>query len=248
MLGHTLFLAAATLAWADEPKTEVTDYTAFSKLLHKLVTANLPKETETRSNWGQTVPIPDRLVLRNVKRTYVKVGDHLELPHGSWKRMKAWMDDPAKDVQVRVRDFKKNGAKPFRLSLDSQAAVHAEGELQQWSKGLRLLNIVAQADARFDLAVECNVQVALKTEVFPPQLAIVPNIVDCKVTLKEFALKRVNNVVLDAETAKDIGNELKEYLQQLITILEPDLKKRINEAVTEGLKSGKGPSLKELLR
>ena len=96
--------------------------------------------------------------------------------------------------------------------------------------------------------MECDVDVSLKTDVFPPQILIGTNIVECKVTLKEFAVKKVNNVVLDDETAKAAGKELKEYLQGLITIVEPAVKTRINAAVADSLKSGKGPSLTELLK
>jgi hypothetical protein len=232
----------------EKPKESAKDYSEFSKLLHKLVTANVKKEVEDRSNWGHTIPLPDKLFFKKAQRTIIKVGDKLEVPHGPWTRMKAWIDDPAKDVTIQVRDFKKIDGKTLRLSLDAQASIHGEAERKRWSKGLVLFNLLVQADARFAVSLECDVKVTFKTEKFPPELLIEPKLVECKLTLNEFALRQINNVKLDDNLAKDAGNELKSYLQGLLTVSEPFVKQRINDAIVAGLKDNKGPSILELIK
>jgi hypothetical protein len=231
-----------------EPKPAPRDYSDFSRLLHKLVIANAPKEMENRSQWGPSIPLPNKLLLKNAKRTFVKVGDRLEVPHGLWQRSRAWIDDPAKDVQIQVRDFKKSDGKTLRLSLDAQASIHGEAERQRWNKGLSLFHVQVQADATFTMAMECDIVVSFKTDKFPPQLIVEPKIVECKLTLKEFLPRQLNNLKLEDDQAREVGNELKAYLQQLLTLSEPTLKQRIQEAIIQGLKDNKGPSVLDLLK
>ena len=228
-------------------KEKAKDFSDFSKLLHRLVVAKAPKMVENRDQWGQTIPIPEKLRLPNAKRTYVKVGDHLELPDGSWRRTRVWLDDPAKDIVIVVRDFKKSDAKNFRLSLDAQAAIHSEGELQRWTKGLLLLNVSAQADALFTMNMEVDVAVSFKTDVFPPALVVEPKVAECKLVIKEFAVKKIANVQIEGPLVTDLNNQMREYLQQLLTLSEPMVKTQINDVITEGLRDGKGPSILELL-
>ena len=147
-----------------------------------------------------------------------------------------------------MRDFKKTDAGTLRLSLDAQASIHGEAERKRWSKGILLFNLLLQADATFDMALDCDVAISFKTEKFPPQLVIEPKIIECKLTLKEFVPRRVNNFKLEDAQAREVGNELKSYLQQLLTANESMIKQRINEAIVEGLKDDKGPSVLELMK
>jgi len=234
---------------ADQPKTEVKDYTELSKLLHRVVTANVQKEVENRSQWGKTIPFPPKLLLPNAKkRTVVRVGDHDELPHGPWRRLKVWIDDPASDVTIRVRDFVKIDAKTYRLSLEAQASVHGEGEAQRWVNGLMLARVQAQADCKFGLAMDCDVAVKLKTDVFPPEVIIEPKVAECKIAIKEFVIRKIGDVQLEGDLFKDLGIDLRAYLQQLATTFEPQIRQRINDGVAQGLREGKGPNLLELLK
>src|SRR4051812_31645525 len=101
MFGKLTFFATALLilaaSWtsADEPAKEpAKDYTEFSKLLHKMVVAQVPKYVEDNSGWGGTIPIPDKLRLPRLPRTRIKVGDREELPHGLWRKLRVTIDDP----------------------------------------------------------------------------------------------------------------------------------------------------------
>jgi hypothetical protein len=233
----------------EPPKTEVKDYTEFSKLLHKMVTADAPREKENRSQWGKTIPIPPRLRLPNAKRTIVRVGDHDEVPNGPWRRLKVWMDDPVKDVVIRVRDFDKVDNKSFRLVLDAYAPVHAEGEAQRWVNGILLARVQAQADAAFALSMNVDVPVKLNTNVFPPEVIIEPKVAECKVVVKEFLIRKIGDVQIEGDIVKDaLGIDLREYVQQLATTYEPQVKERINDAIAKTLRDGKGPNVLELLK
>jgi len=248
-LGGFFFLVAlATINFAAEdpkvsPGDPSKDYSEFSRLLQKLVVAGAPREVKENFNWGQTIPIPEKLRLPGL-RVRIKVGDHEELPHGLWKRMRVWLEDPVKDVQIQVKDFKKNADNIYRLSLDAQALIHGQAEINQWQKGLSLVNGMVQVDATLGMSMDCDVAVSLQTKVFPPELKIEPRVAQCKLILKDFNLKDVSfrrlGKVLEGEKAREVGNELKGFLQGLLTQHEAEVKEQVNQAIAQSIREGKG--------
>ncbi len=233
LAGAAAWLALALPAAGADDKPE---YAEFAKLIHQAFVAQAPKEYEDRSAWGKTIPIPDRLRFPRLRRTVVKVGDRMELPHGTWKRTKVWIDDPNKDVKLVVRDVRKIDAKTARVSVEATVNLHGEREWKKWEKGLSLFGLTAQADAVVAVALECDVAITLNTSKFPPELVVEPKVIDCKLELKDFAPRRVGRVFVEAE----IDDELKAVLNDMLRAYEPGVKERANKAIAKGLKEGKG--------
>src|SRR5438067_7323828 len=106
-----LVFVPSALSAGEKTPTKI-DYAEFSKLVHHIVVKSLPKQFADTSGWGQTIPIPPKLSLPNLRK-YVKVGDKLELPHGAWRRFKGSMEDPVKNLKINVKDFKALDDKTF---------------------------------------------------------------------------------------------------------------------------------------
>ena len=222
-----------------ESKTDAKsdqDYTEFSKLVHKFVVGQTPKEFEHRDGWGGTIPLPDtRLPLPNL-RTYLKDADNkVVLPHGAWKKVKLKLDDPAKDIKIQVKEFKNIDAKTYRLVLDADVALRADGEWQQWQKGLMLLGVGVQTDAFINLAVGCDVGVALNFSKVPPEVDISPKITDLALDLRDIR-GRSGPIFTDEKMKSDI----KGLLRGAVKLFEPQVKDLANQAILQGLKDGKG--------
>ncbi len=245
----TIYLAvlgiAATLAAGDEPATNDAkpDLPEFSKLIHQIVVSQVPKVYEDTSGWGQTVPMPAKLRLPNL-RTKIKVGDKWELPHGLWRKVRVRLPNPAKDINIVVRDLKRVTGKTFRLSLDADAAFRAEIDGQHWQKGLDLVGFTGLADAKIGLFLECDVAVTFDTKKFPPDVKIDPKVVTLKMELQDFTLRQVSmrrlGQVLEGDRAREVGNQVKGALQDLIRSYEPKAKDYANQAIAKSLKEGKG--------
>ena len=105
--------------------------------VHRAVAANVPRQYEDLSEWGATIPAPAAVRFPRLKRTVIKVGDRYEVPHGTWKRTKVWLEEPAKDLRIRVPEVRRVGKQTTRLRVEATAAVRAERERQQWVKGVR---------------------------------------------------------------------------------------------------------------
>src|SRR5262249_47412059 len=134
--------AAFSLAAASQPgkKGNAGNYSELGQLIQKMVAADFPKVYEQDTNWGKTIPMPDKLSLPRL-RTRIKVGNRDELPHGMWNKIKAWVEDPNRDLTVGVRNFESGKQGSYRLTLEIDARMGGEMELQRWQKGLLLLNV-----------------------------------------------------------------------------------------------------------
>src|SRR5262249_32900648 len=147
---------------------------------------------EDESGWGQTIPIQpgERLPLPKL-RTIIKKGDKLEAPHGLWRKVKAWMTDPAKDLQIQVRDLKALDGSTYRVTLEAEADLRTWTGAQHGQKGLALIGFIAEADAKVNLYLECDVALSLDGKKFPPAFKVEPKVSTLKIDLKDMTLRSV---------------------------------------------------------
>jgi hypothetical protein len=221
---------------------EKLDYAELSRLIHQGVVAQVPRQVEDRAEWGKTVPITSDVRFPRLARVKVKVGDREEYPHGLWKKTKVWMDDPAKDVQIQVRDFKVGERGTFQLGIDVTAAVHGEHEWKPWQKGFALPGLTVQADAKVFLALECEVGVTFDFTKLPPDVKVQPKVLKPRVDLQEFDLLRLGNkiITVEGDRVRDLGIELKDVLQTYIRSQEAEVQRQLNQALEKSVKDGKG--------
>ncbi len=250
LLGSALLLAPLFALADDVPskKTDETpakkndkDYAEFSKLVHGIVVSRTPKEYEHKDGWGATIPLEGRLPLPNL-RTYLKDGDKVVLPHGAWKKVKLKLDDPNKDIKIQVKDFKPIDAKTYRVVLDADIALRADGEWQQWQKGLMLVGVGVQTDALINCVVGCDVGVALNFKKVPPEVALSPKITDLTIELKD--IRGRNGPLFTDEKLK---SDIKGLLRGAVKMFEPQVKELANQAIIQGIKDGKGTMSAEAL-
>jgi hypothetical protein len=238
-------LVFAGLVSAQQPDDKApVDYDELSRLIHKVVVAQVPKVIEDDSGWGQTVAIPEKLRLPKLQRTFIKVGDRWEVPHGFWRKVKASLPEPAKNVQIQVRDLKSAGPGAIKLTVDADIALRGWAEAQHWRNGLALVGFIAEADAVIGLNLVCDVAIAVDTKKFPPDVKVTPKVAELKTDLREFSLREVKMrrlaVTLEGEAAREAGNQFKGLLQQLMRNHEPKVKELANEAIARSLREGKG--------
>jgi hypothetical protein len=252
MIAITRSLAGLSACWivaaaamADEtpdPAAQV-DRAALGRMIHKAVVSQMPKVIETQSGWGETIPMPERLRLRGLRQA-VPVGDHLELPHGHWRKVRAWMDNPERDLKITVLDLHRVDGKKYHLTLDADAPLHTESDIQQWQRGLRLLDVTARADVKLALRLDCDVALTLDTSAFPPSVKIEPTITDLKPELKDLKIRRIDgrhvSIALGEQPAREAGSLVRGVLQDAIRHAEPQIKERANEAIARSLREGKG--------
>jgi hypothetical protein len=224
----------------DVPRKE--EYGDLSRLIHRMVLKKVPREYEQRFNWGNTIPVPEKLPLPNL-RTYLKVGDRVELPHGAWKRIRVKLDDP-KDLKIKVKELKKLDKGGYRVVLDAEALLRADGEWNQWQKGLMLLKVEGQADATIASTIVSDVELTINLKKFPPEVKADPKIVELTLDLKEFTLNQLGGT-LQGEKIRQIANDLmRDALHDLLKAAEPIVRDYANQVIAQSLKESKAELLK----
>jgi hypothetical protein len=224
-----------------------------ARLIHKAVVAKLPPVIEDKSGWGRTVPLPERVRFPRLRRTVVQVGDHMEVPDGPWRQLRLRVEDPDRDLRVRVRDFRRLGPTTYRVVVDTDVALRTEADIQRWRNGVELADLTARADVALNVRLECDVSARLDAGRVPPRLLLVPEVQDLKLNLRQFTPRQVTfrraGVTIAGEGVEAAGEEVKDSLQAMLRAAEPDLKKRAGEGLARALKEGKDPlTAAELLR
>lgn len=240
LLGALMFL---TCGYADEPRARQEDkkpgYAELSKLIQEAIAEKAPKRYEDKSSWGMTIRLPDKVRFPGLKRTVIRKGKKLTAPDGVWKRYLVWLEDPASDIKVQVRELQATGPQTYRVKMDIEVAVRGEGERQRWRNGVRLLAVSAQADAVVTAALTIEVKLSFDKKTFPPEVVVEPKVTESKLLLQRFDLNRVGNVLIGGE-ARQVGDQLKDVLQDLLTQYDEDVKEAANDAIADALKAGKG--------
>ncbi len=213
------------------------DYKEFSRLVHSIVLAQMPKKIVDASGWGGTIPAPPNLPFPQLRK-YIKVGDKVEVPHGTWRRFTGKIESPDKNLIINLTDFKPLNAKTHRIAFDVDATMAWNIELQQWQKGLLLLPIATVADARFTAAIVCDVGVELDLTTFPPALKIEPKVADLGLNLVDVKLR--SGPLLTGEKNEQMAKDIKDVLRLAVKASEPLVKAEVNRVIEESLKQGKG--------
>jgi hypothetical protein len=236
-----LLLAPVPLAAQTDPPPSRTDAARadLARLIHKAIVAKLPPVYEQSFDWGHTAPLPERLRLPRARRTVVQVGDHLEAPDGPWRKVRLRLDDPERDLRVRVSSFKRLDTTTYRVVLETDVALRAEGEVQRWRNGLLFADLTARADLAVNVRLELDVVGRLDLG-RAPRLYLEPQMRDLKLNLQDFTPRQVTfrraGVTLEGGAIEAAGAELKDSLQGMLRSLEPPLKSRAGEALARAVR------------
>jgi hypothetical protein len=215
------------------------DLEPLSKLIRDAVLKQVPKSFEDNSGWNLSKPFPGKIRLPGLPRTVIRVGDHDELAHGSWRRIKGWMEDPSKDLSLQVTELRPTEGGKYRLGLTSTANLQIEGEFQQWLNGLLLVGVTARATATVQVDLDADVKLNLDVTKFPPEVTVEPKVTRIGIDVRKFELFKPQGAN-NPQRADGLNNDLKNLLQQALKTQEPKLTEEANRAIAEALRQGQG--------
>jgi hypothetical protein len=237
-------LLLAPVAAAAQPAAPPADEAAgapLARLIHTAIVAKLPPVFEDRSAWGHTIPLPDRVRFPRLRRTVVPVGDHMEVPDGTWRKLRLRVEHPDRDIRVHVRSFRRVDPMTYRVVVETDVDLRAEADVQRWRNGVELADLTAWASVGLGVVFECDVATRLDTRRKMP-IVLEPEVRDVKLNLREFTPRQVTfrraGVTVEGGPVEAVGQEVRDFIQDQLRSLEPQLKQRADQAMKRMMKEG----------
>lgn len=230
-LASLVILGCVARTHAEEPETGFTPSDEFQAWVTDLVREQLPAEYEKSKNWGHTKRVvvgldiePDGLKIET-RRRYKEVND------GTWTRYKVTPIEPEKHFAVRVEHIEQLTGNKVRVQLSAVSKVKLFGRMSQWERGVQLVSLSAEADAK--VRVQGTVEIALQLDPtkFPPDVSLVPTVTAADAQIAEFKLQRVGK--LDGPLVKSLSDETRDVLAAEIAERRPKLVESMNKQLAK---------------
>lgn len=195
-------------------------------LLRNLVLSNLPDHYENNKHWGGTKRVWDGLHV-SLDGLRVKTKRRWkDAKHGTWKRYRAWFVDPEQEFDIQIENMIATPEGKTAFDVVIKARLGVWGRLSKYVRGVQLLSISAEADARVRMRIRCEMALRLDGSKFPPDVLLEPRVVSAQLTLIDFHLIRISD--LHGPLVREFGEELHDILQDEIADRQAKLVARIN--------------------
>ena len=204
----------------------------FQNMIQRIVRENVPEKYVHDKDWGKTDRRWDGLDIKTkgpfrltTKRKWKEVN------HGTWRRYEILPVNPDKDLQIRIENVKEagNGQVAFEISLASKLHVH--GRQAQWTKGVQMYSVSADADADVRMRAWCRVGTRLDASRFPPDVIIAPTVDKADLDVTRFKLRSVSK--LDGPMVKQLGKRVHKVLDNKIEEKRQQLPAKLNRAIAK---------------
>ena len=172
-----------------------------------LIEFAVPDSYEKRKDWGKTKNITVGLQSKGGKIRRRKK----PVSHGVWKHYKIRLIDPEKNFQVRIDKLRAvdPGRIAFTLTLSGKLDMWARAKIYQY--GIHLIAFEILGDSSLQLSLDCEVGVRLVSTEGNRGVTIDPRVIDSRLTLTDFHLRRISNA--DGPVVRELGDGLRRLIE-----------------------------------
>jgi hypothetical protein len=234
-LAALLAICCATSSFGQDskasPETGFVPSEGFQTWVTELVREQLPEKYEKSKNWGNTKRVVAGLDVEadglkiETRRRYKEVND------GTWTRYKVTPIDPEKHFAVRVENFEQLAGNKVRLQLAAISKVKLFGRMSQWERGVQLISLSAEADAKVLMRGTVEIAMKLDPTKFPPDVSLVPTVTAADAQIAEFELHRVGQ--FDGPLVKSLSDDTREFLAAELADRRPKLVSSLNKQLAK---------------
>lgn len=201
----------------------------FQKLLTGLVRENLPDKIEETKDWGQTKNMTVGLKVRRDGLRITTRRKRKEVNHGSWEMYRLTLPEGDEDFKLRVEQMRKGEDGRLEFDFVAYARLKAFGRWSRWQRGVQLVSLSADADARVRLRAHCLVAVRLDPSRLPPDVVVEPEVTQADIRLLDFRLNRLSDV--GGPLARPLGKALEKLVDDKLEDKRKQLPEKINRRI-----------------
>ena len=217
--------ARAQAAAALPPTTRA----ALMAAITAMVREQIPHQYEDTSKWGMTTEVWDGLHVRREGLRIKTKRRKKEVNHGAWTLYRIELTNPQEEFRIRVEKERELAEGGVAFDLVFAARLHVFGRRSRWVKGVQLISLSADADARVELRLSCKLAMSLDITQLPPDVVFHPQVDDARLDITYFRVDRISEV--GGTLAKELGHGIERVLQKKVDEKRDRLVEKVNSAI-----------------
>lgn len=199
-------------------------------LAESLIAEALPRRYSDAKHWGGQKHFTkglkvelDGLKLETRRRKEL-------VNHGTWKRYDVWIPD-GQVLVLDVSDMRAfdDGRVTFRVT--AAGPLQGRVELQQWERGVRLVGISADCEAKVRLTLDVEAALSSHQGTLLPTVAVAPKVTAAHAEMTDFRLRRIGD--LRGPLAKELGDRAEPTLQREVREQNEKIAAKINKSIAK---------------
>jgi len=191
----------------------------------------MPEQFEESDDWGKRTKVQSGLHIRMDGLNIRTHRNWKQVNHGTWKKVVVHLVDPKTTFQISVFDLPTEPGQPPRRLITAAARIHVVGEIQQWSYGVRLIGVSAEALADVSFRTEVVVQHSLQNTDDGLKLRLTPTVSASQVQMDGFRLKRFSR--MQGAAVREFGEVFEPMLRGAIRRENKSLDASINKQIAK---------------
>lgn len=201
----------------------------FQALLAGLVRANLPDKFEDLRDWGQTRELTTGLRVRREGLKLEARRKRKEVNDGTWKMYRLRVVDKDEQFQLWVENVRETESGMLAFDVTTVARLEAFGRWSVWERGVQLVSLSAEADARVRLRASCQLALRLDPSRLPPDVVLKPTVERAELELLDFRLRRVSD--LHGPLVRQLGRTLEDLVEDKLAASRDRLPEKFNRQI-----------------
>ena len=193
----------------------------------RLIRDAIPPQYDKQEDWGATREITVGYRIDGKPFHYHAHPRKKAVNHGTWKHYKLQLVEPDKNLAVQFVKLQPLEGGRFAFTLRLNAKIDAWTRAKVYERGVHLIAVETEGDMRVQLEVDGEVGVRLLPVAGSPTVAIEPVVTDARLTLEEFAIRRVSNA--NGPLVRQLGDGVRRLVENEMD--GPQLTAKLNRAI-----------------
>lgn len=189
----------------------------------------IPSEFDDDDGWGDTTKIQSGLNMRFEDGLLRTSRRWRHVNHGNWLRASGKLVDPEETFRLHVAQLPDHEQGTKRYEVDVSARLRVTGQQQQWTHGVLLWTISAEAVTDLKLHVILDVKSQVVQTDKGTRLRFIPNVIQAEARLADYSLRRISH--LKGKPVQEFGDLFENLARRRVERENAKLATRINTAI-----------------